>query len=65
VARLIGLVEQAVKELAAVERRLGELGERQRESDVPAVEWLDDEELAGRLQAIFARQARRRGIDLS
>lgn len=31
----------------------------------PAVQWLEDDDLAGRLQGILRRQARRRGIDLS
>ena len=60
-AKLIDLLEQAVGDLAAAERRLAELGAQQ----APQVEWLEDDELAGRLQGILARQARRRGIDLS
>jgi hypothetical protein len=33
---------------------------------IPAeVHWLSDDELADRIQHIFKRQARRRGIDLS
>lgn len=31
----------------------------------PAVQWLEDDDLAGRLQGILRRQAKRRGIDLS
>jgi hypothetical protein len=61
VAKLVDLVEQAVGDLATVERRLVELGAR----EAPQVQWLEDDELAGRLQAILARQARQRGIDLS
>jgi hypothetical protein len=60
-AKLIDLVAQAVGDLAAVERRLAELWAIQ----APQVQWLEDDELAGRLQGILARQARRRGIDLS
>lgn len=60
-AKLIDLLEQAVGDLAAAERRLAELGGIQ----APQVQWLEDDELAGRLQGILARQARRRGIDLS
>jgi hypothetical protein len=60
-AKLIDLAEQAVGGLAAVERRLADHGAQ----DVPRVQWLEDDELAGRLQAILARQARQRGIDLS
>jgi hypothetical protein len=60
-AKLIDLIEQAVGDLAAVERRLAELGVR----EAPQVQWLEDDELAGRLQGILARQARQRGIDLS
>ena len=60
-AKLIDLVEQAVGDLTAVERRLAELGVR----EAPQVQWLEDDELAGRLQGILARQARQRGIDLS
>jgi len=59
--KLIRLAEQAVGDLAAVERRLAELGAR----EAPQVQWLEDDELAGRLQGILARQARQRGIDLS
>jgi hypothetical protein len=60
-AKLIDLLERAVRDLAAAERRLAELGGIQ----APQVQWLEDDELAGRLQGILARQARRRGIDLS
>lgn len=60
-AKLINLLEQAVDDLAAAERRLAELGGIQ----APQVQWLEDDELAGRLQGILAGQARRRGIDLS
>jgi hypothetical protein len=60
-AKLIDLVEQAADGLAAVERRLAELGAR----EAPQVQWLEDDELAGRLQEILVRQARQRGIDLS
>ena len=60
-AKLIDLVAQAADGVAAVESRLTELGVR----EAPQVEWLEDDELAGRLQGILARQARRRGIDLS
>lgn len=60
-AKLIDLVAQAADDLAAVERRLAQLGAQQ----APQVQWLEDDELAGRLQGILARQARQRGIDLS
>jgi len=60
-AKLTDLVEQAVGDLAAVGRRLAELGAQ----EGPQVQWLEDDELAGRLQGILARQARQRGIDLS
>jgi hypothetical protein len=60
-AKLFDLVEQAAGDIAAVERRLAEFGAR----EAPHVQWLDDDELAGRLQGILARQARQRGIDLS
>lgn len=36
-----------------------------RDEHSPAVQWLEDDDLAGRLQGILRRQARRRGIDLS
>lgn len=35
------------------------------EETAPAVQWLEDDDLAGRLQGILRRQAKRRGIDLS
>jgi hypothetical protein len=65
VARLIDLVEQAVGGLATVERRLADLVARPAEPAAPAVEWLEDDDLAARLQGILSRQARQRGIDLS
>ena len=64
-ARLIGLVEQAVGDLATIERRLADLAARPAEPAAPAVEWLEDDDLAARLQGILSRQARQRGIDLS
>jgi hypothetical protein len=64
-ARLIGLVEQAVGALATIEHRLADLAARPAEPAPPAVEWLEDDDLAARLQGILSRQARRRGIDLS
>jgi hypothetical protein len=65
-ARLIELVEQAVGDLAAVERHLAELATTESTTAAaPEVRWLEDDELAGRLQGILARQARQRGIDLS
>jgi len=33
--------------------------------EAPAVQWLEDDDLTGRLQGILRRQAKRRGIDLS
>jgi hypothetical protein len=35
------------------------------ETDPPGIHWLDEDELAFRLQKILKRQAQRRGIDLS
>lgn len=65
-ARLVHLMEQAVADLAGVERRLAELSASEATIPAqPAVQWLEDEELAGRLQSILGRQARQRGIDLS
>jgi hypothetical protein len=63
-ARLTRLVERAVEDLAAVDLRLSDLADKA-DTPAPDVQWLEDDELAGRLQGIFARQAHQRGIDLS
>jgi len=65
--RMVRLLEDVVGELGAISARLTEGGNRPLGSgrSEPAVRWLEDDELAGRLQRILMRQARSRGIDLS
>ena len=65
--RMVRLLQDVVGELGAISARLAEGGDRSLGSgrSEPAVRWLEDDELAGRLQRILMRQARSRGIDLS
>jgi hypothetical protein len=68
---VVELLERAVRRLEGIESRLAEtrvapgtgaaIGGS---ASAPAVEWLEDEELAGRLHRILRGQARRRGIVL-
>ena len=53
-------------DLNGIERQLSEIPVSEALNPAgPEVRWLDDDELAGRLQHILGRQARQRGIDLS
>ncbi len=68
-AQVVRLLEDVVGELGSIGARLAEAGQRVDRDGPnaiePAVRWLEDDELAGRLQRILMRQARGRGIDLS
>lgn len=57
---VIQSLERIVEQLMRIETRFPEAREEE-----PKVQWLEDEDLAGRLQKILRGQARRRGIDLS
>ena len=65
--RLAELLQQAVARMEGIEAHLAEGGDRfrPRQANDPAVRWLEDDELAGRLQRILRRQARDHGIDVS
>ncbi len=66
-ARMVRLLEELAGGLETLSARLEEArewGSGPGRSE-PSVRWLEEDELAGRLQRILARQARSRGIDLS
>jgi hypothetical protein len=58
-------LEKAVSDLGRVDARAAVPGAADPETDPPGIHWLDEDELAFRLQKILKRQAQRRGIDLS
>ncbi len=66
-AYVVRLLEGVVGELGSIGAMLAEAGQwgSGPSGNAPAVRWLEDDELAGRLQRILMRQARGRGIDLS
>ena len=67
-AIVIQTLERIVEKLVNIETKYVELAAdaRQDAADAePAIDWLNEEDLAARLQTILKRQARRRGIDLS
>ena len=63
---VVRLLERMAASLGALEAGLPQLGSRvaPRGDEGPAVRWLEDEELAAKLQRVLRRQAADRGIDL-
>ena len=61
-------LERIVEQLSNIETRLLEAaaasGQKEKVDD-PCIQWLEDEDLTGRLQKILKRQAKRKGIDLT
>jgi hypothetical protein len=59
------LLERAVTRLEGIEAAASGERARRLEPAEPAVRWLEEDELAGRLDRILRQQARDRGIDLT
>jgi hypothetical protein len=65
---LVNSLERIVEKLVRIETKFSKavepLQQNEKKEDV-AVRWMEDDDLAGRLQKILRRQARRRGINLT
>lgn len=65
---LVDSLERIVEKLVGLETKFSKAAEPLQQSEKreeAAVRWMEDDDLAGRLQKILRRQARRRGINLT